>query len=524
MSKTINMCMPQITEDRTIPFGADLELLSEILSELKSLGRSYGLTQFTEKIGAYNNRIHQCQSNGKLDDISDGEATDGGISRDFIIEIEDRIKSKVDQSHWMRRIGAGSGIAALTLYTLGQERATDFELAIPRFAGNLVKTAYETIQTNDRNALEIFGSEPTAHRPVTISLEHEYGKLMIPFSEGRTLEEALEGPYYERVRQIALEAEQGTVINCNSGLNKGAPDIFKEVNDETRRIIKDAGCRYKQFVCTNAFEPVSTKEYYEKVIAGANIVSYNELEAAAIYQAMFGKQVNGARLADVAKAISADNQVVVIHAAEGAVAYIDNNPGDFNTALEMAVGGSSLRCVDGEHHTEQEIVDFLRKSEYRPNRGGFSTRFGYSVRSLPSDIIGVEAQKFSEGMKLNNTGAGATMGAIFVGYQGEHQTLPNEKPDFHVTLRGDDVHFDYFRFSQQGEDDDSSASGRFGREAYFAGIEELRKKGQCSIEGDGCRLDLKKQGQRMHVDFRTQSSTITVSNSPATIDYWAMKK
>jgi len=66
--------MPQITEDRTIFFRDNLDLLLKVLDELTSLGRDYHLPDFTSRVEAYQHRIRNCRKQGKLMDIADDEA------------------------------------------------------------------------------------------------------------------------------------------------------------------------------------------------------------------------------------------------------------------------------------------------------------------------------------------------------------------------------------------------------------------------------------------------------------------
>jgi len=285
-------------------------------------------------------------------------------------------------------------------------------IAVPRYAGNFVKTAYEILSQEDLSM--IFGSKVTHHRPVSISLEHEHGKLMIPFSEGRTLEDALQGPYYQRILEIAKYANQGTIYNCNSGLNKGSPSLFQKVNEQTKKIILSQNCRYRKFVCTDSFKKGTEKDYYTKVISDADVVSYNELEIAAIYKAITeNPPIN---LVHAAREIASENQLVVIHTKEGAICYAPNKAEDFEYYLRIAVNAASLRCMDGEHHTEKEIIEFMDSNGFKQNTSGFLERFNYYPNMLPADFVGVETPLFPSDMELNNTGAGATVGAIFVGY------------------------------------------------------------------------------------------------------------
>lgn len=413
--KSAMILMPQVTEDRTIPFGDNLGLLEDTLIGLHALAVSHEIPNLVDDIAKYRSRIIDYCASPEM--ISDDEVKDKDqkITRGFIDHAEIYLRSIVNEREWKRRIGAGSGIAMLAVHSLGKERATDLPIASPYYAGITGSTTAETL-SDDPEALSLFGKTFTHHRPVTLSLEHRFGKFMIPFSEGRSLREALAHGYYSRIHEIAREADCERIFNCNSGLNKGTPELFAEVNEETRKIVESRGFSYRHFVCTNSFEFNTINAYYNLVISPANIVSYNEIEAADVYKSLTGENPESVSLVDIARRIVVPNQIVAIHSTESAIIFTNGHAGDYHSALELAVAGASLRSVDGANHTEREIAEFMRENQFRKNIPGFIKRFGRNYDELPKGFIGCPATLFRDDFKINNTGLGAAFGAILVAY------------------------------------------------------------------------------------------------------------
>ncbi len=366
------------------------------------------------KFHEYAERVNEITDKLKKGELDDAEIV--GLSSNDVFILEGEAAQHLPREEWIEEIGGSPAISAIAAYEYTRNGRSIF------FGGDVVKTVKESLTDKNRIYQSLFeGNKETLAMPRTLSLEDSEGnfKIMLPYSEGRNLNELHSDLLLSRFRVMAQENELFIGLG---GLNKGEPKDYLALVDEIANERKFAGI----FVGTNNFQKYKPGIVmgYLKVCYRADVVSFNDVELMQVYGSLGGNilEKEGEMLKNLDNLAKENgirvnpHQIKICHSASGAIAYSTGmyakeiNQKDLSEKLQRAVHATSLKYLTGFYPNE----GWARHHKFNSNKKKeFVKDFG-SEENLQNNEI-----TYAIAPKINNPEGGLTgLGATFDGVIG----------------------------------------------------------------------------------------------------------